>query len=379
MSAFLPTPTVKEKLGILSTDAQYDLACACGPGADQGRVRSSDERWLYPATVQNGGTGMLFRTLASNVCTNDCLYCPLRVGMDAVRRCALAPEEIAGSFLPYWRAGKVFGLFLTSGVCGTPDATMERLVDTAEILRRRHAFRGYIHLKLIPGASDAAIDAALRVASAVSLNIETAGEAHFRRLTRRKDYVDGIVAPLRRVAALTAKGAPFERVKLTTQFVVGASDESDREIVRYTGALYDRLRLHRIFFSAYQRGLGDPGLPGERSAASNADMLAREHRLYQVDFMLRKYGFSADEIGYAPSGNLRLDIDPKEEWARRHPERYPVPLATAPREDLLRVPGLGPVAVRRILEARAAGVRLRIPEEAGIPPRFARRAAPYLR
>ena len=153
------------------------------------------------------------------------------------------------------------------------------LLATAEILRRRERFRGILHLKIIPGASDAAIDRALALASAVSLNIETAGAEHFAKLTARKDYLQSIIAPLKRIAALTAKGAPHERVKTSTQFVVGASDETDREVVRYMGGLYGRMGMHGIYFSAYQRGLGDPTIPGERSTATNGELLTREHRL----------------------------------------------------------------------------------------------------
>ena len=370
-------PDLREKLGILSSDAQYDLSCACSCGSGDPRRRGLDDRWLYPVTLQNGGRSLMFKTLVSNACANDCKYCPLRAGHDAGPRCSLSPEEIVRAYLPYWKSGQVIGLFLTSGVCGNPDAAMSRMLATAEILRRRERYRGILHLKIIPGASDAAIDRALALASGVSLNIETAGEAHFAKLTARKDYLHSIIAPLKRIAALTAKGAPHERVKTSTQFVVGASDETDKEVVRYMGGLYERMGMHGIYFSAYQRGLGDPSLPGETSSATNADLLAREHRLYQTDFLLRKYGFGADEIGFDESGNLPLDVDPKEFWARRHPERFPVDVNRADKAELLRVPGLGPVAVRRILNARKAGGRVRSLENVGVRGALARKAAAW--
>ncbi len=378
MVAVQTTPGVHDKLRILSTDAQYDLSCACSCGSGDPRRRGLDQRWLYPVTLQDGGRSLMFKTLVSNVCANDCKYCPLRAGQDAVRRCSLTPEEIVGAFLPYWRSGQVIGLFLTSGVGGAPDAAMERMLATAEILRRHERFRGVLHLKIIPGASDAAIERALALASGVSLNIETAGAEHFAKLTTRKDYLNSVIAPLKRIAALTAKGARYERVKTSTQFVVGASDETDREVVRYMGGLYGRLGLQGIYFSAYQRGLGDPALPGETSAASNADLLMREHRLYQTDYLLRKYGFAADEIGFDAAGNLPLTVDPKEFWARRHPERFPVDVNRAEKADLLRVPGLGPVAVRRILAARRNGGRVRSLESLGVRGALARKAAAWL-
>ena len=371
-------PDLHAKLSILSTDAQYDLSCACGSGSGDRRRRGLDDRWLYPVTLQNGGRGLMFKTLVSNACANDCKYCPLRAGHDAAPRCSLTPEEIVRAFMPYWNARQVIGLFLTSGVGGSPDAAMERMLAAAEILRRRERFRGVLHLKIIPGASDAAIDRALALASAVSLNIETAGEAHFAKLTARKNYQQAVIAPLKRIAALTAAGARHERVKTSTQFVVGASDETDREVVRYMGALYGRLGMRGIFFSAYQRGLGDPSLPGENSPVSNADLLMREHRLYQTDFLMRKYGFAADEIGFDAAGNLPLDVDPKEFWARRHPERFPVDVNRAGKADLLRVPGLGPVAVKRILDARKAGGRVRSLDSVGVRGALARKASAWL-
>ncbi|NCD22595.1 MAG: radical SAM protein [Spartobacteria bacterium] len=370
-------PDLQAKLGILSADAQYDLSCACSCATGDPRRRGLDNRWLYPVTLQNGGRSLMFKTLVSNACANDCKYCPLRAGHDATPRCSLAPEEIVRAFLPYWRSGQVVGLFLTSGVAGAPDAAMERMLAAAEILRRRERFRGILHLKIIPGASDAAIERALALASGVSLNIETAGEEHFAKLTTRKDYLQSVIAPLKRIAALTAKGAPYERVKTSTQFVVGAADETDREIVRYMGGLYGRLGLRGIYFSAYQRGLGDSSLPGENSPATNAELLAREHRLYQTDYLLRKYGFGADEIGFDGAGNLPLDVDPKEFWARRHPERFPVDVNRADKAELLRVPGLGPVTVKRILAARKQGGRVSSLETIGLRGARARKAAAW--
>ena len=174
MVGIVSQPNTQEKLEILSADAQYDLACACGTSKDDHRKRGGEGRWIYPVTLPSGGKSLLFKTLLSNVCTNDCKYCPLREQMD-VRRACLRPEETTKVFLDYYNQRKVFGLFLSSGVMGTPDATMDRLNAVARLLRRKHRFKGYIHLKVIPGASDAAIEEAVSLASSVSLNIETPG------------------------------------------------------------------------------------------------------------------------------------------------------------------------------------------------------------
>jgi len=352
MVGVVSRPDTQEKLEILSADAQYDLACACSTDKDESRRRGSDGRWIYPITLPNGGKSVLFKTLMSNVCTNDCKYCPLREQED-IRRCSLGPEETAKVFLDYYERRKVFGLFLSSGVCGSADATMERLNGVARLLRKKHGFKGYIHLKVIPGASDAAIEEAVCLANAVSLNIETPGAKNLAKVSQKKRYIEDIIEPIKLISRLTGRGSRYQKVKQTTQFVVGAAGESDAEIVKYMYGLYERLRMHRVYFSAYQKGLGDGSIAGERERKQRAaDVFMREHRLYQVDFLLRKYGFSGREIVFEQDNNLSLSADPKEAWAVRHPEKFPVDVNRASRLSLLRVPGLGPVTVERILERR---------------------------
>jgi len=353
MIGIVAKPDTRDKLEILSSDAQYDLACACGTNREEGRRRGQDGRWIYPVTLPDGGRSVLFKSLISNVCTNDCKYCPLREQQD-IRRCSLSPEETARVFLDYYRLKKVFGLFLSSGVIGSPDATMDRLTTTARLLRRRHGFKGYIHLKVIPGSSAAAIEEAVSLASAVSLNIETPGHKHLAMLSSRKNYIRDIIEPIKLISRLTARGTRFARVKQTTQFIVGAAGESDAEIVKYMGGLYDRLRMQRIYFSAYQRGVGDASLDSDPTKSSDpTQAFVREHRLYQVDFLLRKYGFKDADIVFDPRGRLSLDADPKEVWARNHPEVFPLDVNRASRLELLRVPGLGPLTVDRIVSQRA--------------------------
>jgi predicted DNA-binding helix-hairpin-helix protein len=270
-----------------------------------------------------------------------------------IRRCSLRAEETAKVFLDYYKQRKVFGLFLSSGVLGSADATMERLNAVARLLRKRHKFRGYIHLKIIPGASDAAIEEAISLASAVSLNIETPGEANLAKLSAKKSYIKDIIEPIKLISKLTSPGMKYEKVKQTTQFIVGAAGEGDTEIVKYMFGLYERLKMHRIYFSAYQQGLGDESIAGEQVRLQKpVDIFMREHRLYQVDFLLRKYGFDESDIVFEKNGNLSLTVDPKEAWALRHPEFFPVDVNRAARFSLLRVPGLGPVTVRRILDRR---------------------------
>ncbi|MBN1759895.1 MAG: helix-hairpin-helix domain-containing protein [Chitinispirillaceae bacterium] len=345
------------KLQMLSDASQYDLSCACGTkSGDDHRKRGSDGTWLYPVSLPRGGNSVMLKTLMSNVCVNDCGYCPYRDSRD-VPRCTIGPDELATLFLEYVRSKRVIGLFLSSGVIGTPDRTMTLLTDTARLLRKKHRYRGYVHLKIIPGASDAAIDEALRLASTVSINIETPGERHFSQLSRRKNYLNDIIRPMQRISRLTAKGGQYAKVGQTTQFVVGASDETDAEIVRYMEGLYKKLNVGRVYFSAYQRGLGDGNIPGERRETPEKATagFVREHRLYQVDFLMRLYRFSGADIAFDAGGSLPADIDPKMHWAQRHPEFFPVNVNRADRYELLRVPGIGPRSASRIVSMRREG------------------------
>jgi predicted DNA-binding helix-hairpin-helix protein len=344
-----------DKLSVLSEDSRYDLACACGTSRSGHRRRGLEGKWLYPVALPNGGYSILLKTLLSNACVKDCGYCPLRAEND-IRRCMLQPEEAARIFMDYYRKGKAFGLFLSSAVIGSPDYTMDRINAVARILRNRYGFGGYIHLKVIPGASDAAIEDCLSLASAASLNIETPGRRHFELLSKKKDYENDIILPLRLMGRLTERGMRHSGVKCTTQFIVGASDEKDTEIVDSMFELYNAMNFKRVYFSSYQKGLGAPDIPGERRFFESPESaFIREHRLYQVDFLLRKYGFKRQDIVFDTAGNLSLEADPKELWAERHPEHFPVRLNTDDMESLLRVPGIGPDTAKKILMLRRMG------------------------
>ncbi|MDA8157033.1 MAG: helix-hairpin-helix domain-containing protein [Actinomycetota bacterium] len=356
-----------EKLKILSADSQYDLACACGTTKYGHRTRGLDGKWLYPVALPGGGQTILLKTLLSNACSGGCKYCPLRVKTD-IRRCTLTPDEVARVFMQYYERRMAFGLFLSSGIMGSADATMDRINAAARMLRYNYGFKGYIHLKVIPGASDAAIEDSLSLATAVSLNIETPGKKHSDKISAGKDYFTDIIRPIRLMGGLTARGGRYQRVKCTTQFIVGASDETDYEIVGSMYSLYGEMNFKRVYFSAYQRGLGEPDIPGEMKPASHSrknDALVREHRLYQADFLCRKYGFKKGDILFGPDGSLSMDKDPKEVWADNHPEFFPVRLNTATKEALLKVPGLGPDTAQKIIEARGFGKIRRI-EELGV-------------
>lgn len=341
---------VIDKLKILSEDSQYDLACACGTGKDDRRKRGEDGKWIYPVTLPNGGYSILLRTLLSNVCTSDCKYCPLR-SENSVKRCILTPDEISRTFMEYYKARKVFGLFLSSGIIENPDYTMDKLIASASLIRKKYSFKGYIHLKVIPGASEASMEKAMSLANAVSLNIETPGKDYFSKLSSRKNFDNDIVKSLKYLSRLANEKYP--KVKLTTQFIVGASNEPDSEILKYSFGLYERLNFNRIYFSAYQESQPSCSEPFslDDSPVFN-DKLVREHRLYQSDFLIRKYGFKKEDFFYDTNGNLNLEKDPKEIWAERNPDTFPVNINSAPKELLLRVPGIGPEIASKITKHR---------------------------
>lgn len=385
-----------EKLDILARDAQYDLSCACATkNPNEHRKRSAGGAWLYPVTVASGGSGIMLKTLFSNSCMNDCKYCPLRSCNDTPRT-SLQPDELARFFMDLRTKQALIGIFLSSGVIGSPDHTMDRLTATAEILRRQYRYRGYIHIKIIPGASFAAMEKALSLSSAVSLNIETPGARHFSKLSESKRYQSDIIDGLTYLSEQTAKGSPYEKVTKTSQFIVGASDESDREILGYTWGMYRRLGYNRLYYSAYQRGLGEPGIPGEQVTTSlvsegkqlvipelltpqgNPALLMREHRLYQADFLFRSYGFTFDELGFDGTGNLDLHRDPKLSWAQHHPEFFPVSLSRGSKDELLRVPGIGPTLAQRIVKHRRENP-LGTLDDLPMQRHLKERARPYLR
>ena len=376
MPAIHTAPDTQTKLEILASDARFDLSCACASNAQDHRKKDVNGAWIYPTTMADGRKTYLFRTLLSNHCANDCKYCPLRRDQDP-NRCTLNPLETAKTFMDYWRARKVGGLFLSSGLFMSPDATMEKLNTTVRLVRRM-GFRGYVHLKVMPGASDAAIEDAISLSSAVSINIEAPGEQRFCQLCQSKRYLDDVIRPMKKISELIQECKPYRRIKQTTQFIVGAANETDAEIVKYTAASYDRLNMHRVYFSAYQPMTEIPLLDPEGQAEIQRRAL-REHRLYQVDFLLRKYGFTEQDILFDGNQNLSTIDDPKKLWAAAHPDFFPVDINRASKEDLLKVPGLGPITVKRILTARKEGTTIHQLDELGKVTKTLRQAESFIR
>ncbi len=357
--------TLNDKLAVLADAAKYDASCASsgsqkrsskGQASGIGSITGSGICHSY---APDGRCISLLKLLLTNHCVYDCLYCINRVSSD-VRRARFTPEEVVQITLDFYRRNLIEGLFLSSGIIRSPDYTMEQIVRVADLLRNAHGFRGYIHLKTIPDADPALIERAGLLADRLSINVELPREDSLRRLAPQKEAgsirkaMGGLRLRLEEAGAEKRKTrhAPrFAPAGQSTQMIVGADDAKDTDVVRSSVALYSGYRLKRVYYSAYSP------IPGSsRSLPASTPPLMREHRLYQADWLYRFYDFSLEDILAATDGGmLDLAIDPKLAWALKHRERFPVDLNSAPREALLRVPGLGVKSVNHILRLRRFG------------------------
>ncbi len=320
-----------------------------------GALRPLNIRTLEPRT---GFRTSLLRILMTNACSYNCHYCPMRRDRD-LPRTLLKPEELVRIFLGARERGWVQGLFITTGIPSNPVRVMDDLIQALDLLRDRHRFGGYIHVKLVPGADDAQVARLTALASRVSLNFEAACGASLHGIAPDKSFPvteDAFIQVQRLVGAERAErvaGRPADPLRpggasgMTMQFVVGATADTDRTFIDTVARLSREGGVHHAHFSAF-RPISDTPMEDTPAAPT-----LREHRLYQADYLLRGYGYAPDEIVYEPTGNLPLNLDPKAAWALANPERFPLEVTSASREELLRVPGVGPVAAQRIVDRRA--------------------------
>jgi putative DNA modification/repair radical SAM protein len=389
---------LKTKLEILADAAKYDASCASSGGSrrnsvDGRGVGSNEGAGICHSYAPDGRCISLLKILLTNFCQYDCLYCVNRASSN-VPRARFSIDEVVQLTLDFYRRNCIEGLFLSSGIIRSPDYTMEQVVEVARVLREEHDFRGYIHLKTIPEASAELLQRAGRYADRLSINIELPTEhglaalapekdgAAIRRSMGRlrlhideargeaRDHARAAPASMPGVAPTRARPQSFAAAGQSTQMIVGADAADDASILTTSAQLYGAYRLKRVYYSAFS-----PIPDASASLPLQAPPLMREHRLYQADWLMRFYGFEADEI--APQGGdgmLSLEVDPKLAWAIAHPERFPVDLNLAPRELLLRVPGLGVKAVGRLLLARRGRQvravdlgRLRVPSHKVLP------------
>jgi putative DNA modification/repair radical SAM protein len=337
---------LEQKLDMLGESAQYDLCNDCGSSA---RERDDLDRWIYHTSLPDGRRVRLLKMLLTNVCEMSCHYCCVRASRD-VPRSSFEPEELARAFDRMNRADLVDGIFLSSAVCAGASRTMDRMIACVEMIRADYEFSGYVHLKLLPGVSEAHIERALQLAQRVSVNLEAPSPERLDRIAPQKNFYDELARPMRIAKRLIdASGRRLAPAGQTTQFVVGAAGEPDHEILSTTARLYRELDLRRAYFSAFHPV---PDTPLDSMEPTPA---WREHRLYQADWLLRFYGFGFSDLIFDTEGNLPRRADPKLMYAQAHPELYPLEVNRASKRELLRVPGLGPTSVGRILSWRRQG------------------------
>lgn len=360
-----PEMNLLDKLTILADAAKYDASCTSSGvirGSRPGMIgnTSSSIAGCCHSFSADGRCISLLKVLMTNYCVYDCKYCINRRSNDT-RRTAFTPRELAELTIQFYRRNYIEGLFLSSGVLRDPDYTTLRMIETLRLLRREFAFNGYIHAKAIPGTSPELVQQLGYLADRLSVNIELPSQKGLAALAPDKSKA-AILAPMRLIEAqgrqnkeelVKYRHAPaFAPAGQSTQLIVGATEDSDRHILHLTESLYDRYRLKRVFYSAYVPVVENPLLP----ALHTKPPLLREHRLYQADWLLRFYGFRADELLDDQHPNFDPMLDPKCYWAITHPEQFPVEIMTADLGRLLRVPGIGPTGARRILSARRTGL-----------------------
>jgi putative DNA modification/repair radical SAM protein len=377
---------VQRKLAILADAAKYDASCASSgtekrDSRDRKGVGSTDAGLgICHSYAPDGRCISLLKILLTNACNYDCLYCVNRASSN-VPRARFTVDEVVTLTIDFYRRNYIEGLFLSSGIIKNADYTMEQVVAVARKLREEHHFKGYIHLKTIPEADDALIAEAGRYADRLSINIEVPEEDSLAKLAPEKD-VRAIRRTMGRLRlkldeAREAKkvtprgnvGARFAPAGQSTQMIIGADAATDQTIIATSANLYGSYKLKRVYYSAFS-----PIPDASRALPLRAPPLIREHRLYQADWLMRFYGFAANEIVGADDGMLSLEMDPKLDWALRNRDRFPLDVNRASREDLLRVPGFGAKAVDRIIATRRISsirvgdlARLHIPRNKALP------------
>jgi len=306
--------------------------------------------FVHPAQLPNGKQIKLLKTLLSSACERDCYYCPFRAGRD-FRRATFKPQEFAELFMKLHQSNMAEGIFLSSGIAAGGAHTQNKIIDTAEILRNKLGFRGYLHLKIMPGAEKGQVERLMQLADRVSINLEAPNTERLARLAPNKTFIEELFRPLKWVEEIRQsqpayKGWNGRWPSTVTQFVAGGSDESDLELLTTTDWLMKNVRLKRAYFSAFNP-IRDT--PMENKLAVDP---MREHRLYQASFLLRDYGFDLEDMPFVQDGNLPLATDPKLAWAQQNLQGKPLEINKAERRDLLRIPGIGPRGADAILRAR---------------------------
>jgi predicted DNA-binding helix-hairpin-helix protein len=363
----------------LTTLAQMGNATTYEPAGDQPqqerRPDTYQSRSLTECITQVStpkGRLPILKAMLTTACERNCFYCPFRAGRSQTKRLTVRPEDLARGFETLHQAGQVQGLFLSSGIIKGSITTQDKIIETAEILRHRSHYRGYLHLKIMPGVEEAQLYRLMQLADRVSVNLEAPSQERLNALAPKKDFQRELLQMLHQAEAIR-RAHPFEKLAGTvTQFVVGAVGDTDQELLALTHRLYHQAGLTRAYYSGFSPILQTPF---EHLPATDP---LREHRLYQASFLLRDYSWQVEELPFLRDGHLPLDLDPKRAWAEQHLREAPLEIMTASRDQMLRVPGIGPVGANAIMHARRLGRLTELAHLRQLQIRAPEQAAPYI-
>ncbi len=337
-----------EKMEILADSAKYDVSCSSSGSENNyktGQIGATHKSGICHTFTADGRCVSLLKVLLTNYCIYDCAYCINRKSNE-IKRAAFAPRELADITINFYKRNYIEGLFLSSGIIDSEDHTMNLLLRTLKILRHEYKFNGYIHVKLIPGSDEKLIEQVVSLANRVSSNIELPSDKSLKLLAPNKTK-EMVLQPLKLARDISLE-KDTKPIGMSTQLIVGATPESDRDILKLSSTLYDKALLKRVYYSAYIPVNDDKNLP----SIINKPPLLREHRLYQADWLLRFYQFSWDEIVNDETPNLDEELDPKSFWALNNLQYFPMEINKASLEELIRIPGIGVRGAYKILRAR---------------------------
>ncbi len=371
MVAFVSSPDPIQKLARLGTAARFEPA-GDQPQAEMQANAAEAMSCISYVTTPTGKMPVL-KAMVTTACEKNCFYCPFRAGRGAMHRLTFSPDELARAFDQLQRAKLVNGIFLSSGIVGGGVSTQDSIIDTIEIIRRKYEYRGYVHLKIMPGADYEQIRRAMQLADRVSINLEGPTQERLYALAPKKDFAGDLLERLRWAYAIRQQAQKGEiRAGVVTQFVVGAVGDTDLELLSLSQQLYRQMKLRRAYFSAFS--------PVEETPFENLPPAPplREFRLYQSSFLLRDYGWDVEELPFKGDGNLPLEVDPKRAWADEHLREAPIDVMRATRRELLRVPGIGPKGADRIIQARRKGRLADLEALRAIGIHAPQQAAPYI-
>src|SRR6266702_2738725 len=314
----------------------------------------------------------ILKAMATTACEKNCFYCPFRAGRSKMKRLTFTPDELAGGFDTLQRAGKVEGMFLSSGIIKGGVTTQDKIIETAEIVRRRYGYNGYLHLKVMPAIEYDQLYHLMQLADRVSVNLEGPTQERLNALAPKKDFEHDLLTMLRWAEEIRRKHPDEKLAGTVTQFVVGAVGDTDQELLSLSSRLYRKMGLTRAYYSGFSPVIQTPF---ENVPATDP---LRGHRLYQASFLLRDYGWKVQDLLFNSDGNMLLDMDPKRAWAEMHLRSAPIEIMTATREQLLRVPGIGPVGATAIMHARCLGRLTDLSYLRQLNIRNPEQAAPYI-